>query len=141
MQHPTYEQIAVSESGIVATIEIRRGPNNFINTDMVGEIADALEVYDRTPGVRAIVLCSEGKHFCAGADFQNTHVAVTHAGTSIKASAVRYIVTEFGAVNLHGKTVRERALALIGIAHPQFREELLEVKSVYCRKDERRKRW
>jgi ribosomal protein S18 acetylase RimI-like enzyme len=39
---------------------------------------------------------------------------------------VHYIVTEFGAVNLHGKTVRERALALISIAHPQFREELLE---------------
>jgi enoyl-CoA hydratase/carnithine racemase len=36
---------------------------------MVGEIADALDVYDRTPEVRAIVLCAEGKHFCAGADF------------------------------------------------------------------------
>ena len=56
-------------SGIVATIEVRRGPNNFIDTDMVAEIADALEDYDRTPEVRAIVLCAEGKHFCAGADF------------------------------------------------------------------------
>ena len=65
----TYEHIAVSESGIVATIEVRRGPNNFIDTDMVAEIADALEGYDRTPEVRAIVLCAEGKHFCAGADF------------------------------------------------------------------------
>ena len=36
---------------------------------MVAEIADALEIYDRTPDVRAIVLCAEGKHFCAGADF------------------------------------------------------------------------
>src|SRR5271155_3990132 len=69
MGHGTYEHIGVSESDIVATIEVRRGPNNFIDTDMVAEIADALEVYDRTPGVRAIVLCAEGKHFCAGADF------------------------------------------------------------------------
>jgi GNAT superfamily N-acetyltransferase len=38
---------------------------------------------------------------------------------------VHYIVTEFGAVNLHGKTVRERALALINLAHPKFRGELL----------------
>src|ERR1700742_90087 len=69
MQHSTYEHIAVDTAGHVATIEVRRGPNNFIDTDMVGEIADALEIYDRTPDVRAIVLCAEGKHFCAGADF------------------------------------------------------------------------
>lgn len=69
MQHGTYEHIAVDVAGNVATIEVRRGPNNFIDTDMVAEIADALEVYDRTPDVRAIVLCAEGKHFCAGADF------------------------------------------------------------------------
>jgi enoyl-CoA hydratase/carnithine racemase len=65
----TYEHIGVEQSGMVATIEIRRGPNNFVDTDMVGEIADVLEGYDRTPEVRAIVLCAEGKHFCAGADF------------------------------------------------------------------------
>jgi enoyl-CoA hydratase/carnithine racemase len=69
MQHGTYEHIAVDVAGNIATIEVRRGPNNFIDTDMVGEIADALEVYDRTPDVRAIMLCTEGKHFCAGADF------------------------------------------------------------------------
>lgn len=69
MGHGAYDHIAVSESGIIATIEVRRGPNNFIDTDMVAEIADALDEYDRTPAVRAIVLCAEGKHFCAGADF------------------------------------------------------------------------
>ncbi|WP_374284071.1 acetyl-CoA hydrolase/transferase family protein [Novosphingobium sp.] len=37
---------------------------------------------------------------------------------------VRWIVTEYGAVNLHGKTMQERAEALIGIAHPKFRDEL-----------------
>ena len=65
----SYEHIGVTQSGIVATIEVRRGPNNFVDTDMVGEIADVLEGFDRTPEVRAIVLCAEGKHFCAGADF------------------------------------------------------------------------
>jgi len=38
---------------------------------------------------------------------------------------VHYLVTEYGAVNLKGKSTRERALAIIGIAHPDFREELL----------------
>jgi len=37
---------------------------------------------------------------------------------------VRWIVTEFGAANLHGKTLSERAEALIGLAHPRFRDEL-----------------
>jgi enoyl-CoA hydratase/carnithine racemase len=69
MQYGTYEHIGVDTVGFVATIEVRRGPNNFIDTDMVAEIADALEVFDRTAEVRAIVLCAEGKHFCAGADF------------------------------------------------------------------------
>ncbi|MFL5286770.1 MAG: enoyl-CoA hydratase/isomerase family protein [Rhodopila sp.] len=69
MQHGTYEHIGVETQGNIAIIEVRRGPNNFVDTDMVGEIADALEVYDRTPEVRAIMLCAEGKHFCAGADF------------------------------------------------------------------------
>ncbi|MFA6878563.1 MAG: butyryl-CoA:acetate CoA-transferase [Fusobacterium sp.] len=39
---------------------------------------------------------------------------------------VQFIVTEYGKVNLKGKTTWERAEALIGIAHPQFREELIE---------------
>ncbi|NQV42624.1 MAG: acetyl-CoA hydrolase/transferase family protein [Candidatus Marinimicrobia bacterium] len=37
---------------------------------------------------------------------------------------VHYIVTEFGIAHLHGKSLRERAKALIAIAHPDFREEL-----------------
>jgi len=37
---------------------------------------------------------------------------------------VMYVVTEYGMVNLKGKSVAERALALIGIAHPDFREDL-----------------
>jgi len=37
---------------------------------------------------------------------------------------VHWVVTEYGQVNLHGKTLRERAELLIGIAHPDFRGEL-----------------
>jgi RimJ/RimL family protein N-acetyltransferase len=39
---------------------------------------------------------------------------------------VHWVVTEYGAVYLHGKTIRERALALASIAHPDFRKELTD---------------
>ena len=76
-----YEHIGVTQSGMIATIEVRRGPNNFVDTDMVAEIADVLEGFDRTPEVRAIVLCSEGKHFCAGADFGSRGADGVNRGT------------------------------------------------------------
>jgi itaconate CoA-transferase len=38
---------------------------------------------------------------------------------------VEYIATEYGCVNLRGKSTRERALALISIAHPNFRDQLM----------------
>jgi 2-(1,2-epoxy-1,2-dihydrophenyl)acetyl-CoA isomerase len=53
----------------VATAEIRRPPNNFFDQGLIASLCDAFEALDRDEGCRAIVLCSEGKHFCAGANF------------------------------------------------------------------------
>ena len=61
--------IAVTQAGPIATIEMRQPPNNFVSVALIAAIADALEQRDRDPACRAIVLCAEGKHFCAGADF------------------------------------------------------------------------
>ncbi len=48
------------------------------------------------------------------------------AGVVTSRNHVRYVVTEFGVAELYGKTIRQRARALINIAHPQFRDELIE---------------
>ncbi len=53
----------------VATVEMRRPPNNFFSIELIGGIADELARLDGEAGCRAVVLCAEGKHFCAGADF------------------------------------------------------------------------
>jgi enoyl-CoA hydratase/carnithine racemase len=53
----------------VATVELRRPPNNFFDVAMIRRIADLYEAFAADRRVRVVVLCSEGKHFCAGADF------------------------------------------------------------------------
>lgn len=53
----------------VATVEIRRPPNNHFDADLIGRLAGALEDLAADGETRAVVLCSAGRHFCAGADF------------------------------------------------------------------------
>jgi 4-hydroxybutyrate CoA-transferase len=50
------------------------------------------------------------------------------AGVVTSRGLIRYVVTDYGVAYLHGKSIRERAKALIGIAHPKYRDELYE----YC---------
>lgn len=64
------EEIGVSIEGHVATVEIRRPPNNFLDADLISNLAGVLEGLDDERNVRAIVLASEGKHFCAGANLK-----------------------------------------------------------------------
>ncbi len=50
----------------------------------------------------------------------------TGAGVVTTRNHVRYVVTEYGVADLYGKTIRERAQALINVSHPDFKEELTE---------------
>ena len=61
--------ITVELEGHVAIVEIHRPPNNFFDYELIRAIADTYEMLDADDDCRAVVLCSEGKHFCAGADF------------------------------------------------------------------------
>lgn len=67
---PNGKDLTVDLAGHVATVEIHRPPNNFFDTELIREIADTYERLDEDPECRVILLCSEGKHFCAGANFQ-----------------------------------------------------------------------
>lgn len=63
----------------------------------------------------------------------------TGAGVVTSRGDVHYVVTEYGVAYLHGKTIRERALSLVNIAHPKFRAELLAClrRSHYVYEDEK----
>lgn len=52
------------------------------------------------------------------------------AGVVTTRGDVHYVVTEYGVAYLHGKSIRERVLSLIGIAHPKFRKELIQAAKV-----------
>ena len=89
-----------------------------------GGQSDFVRAANRSNGGKAfIVLPSTAKD-----DTISRIVPVLSPGTHVSTSKndVNYVVTEYGVAQLRGKSAKERALALIGIAHPAFREELRE---------------
>ncbi len=82
--------------------------------------------------VRGASMCPDGKAILAMPSTAkhgevSRIVPVFEAGTTVTTTRtdVHYIVTEYGIANLRGKSLRERAKLLIGIAHPNFRGQLL----------------
>jgi 2-(1,2-epoxy-1,2-dihydrophenyl)acetyl-CoA isomerase len=59
----------------VALVEFSRPPHNYFDATLIEAIADAYEQLERSGSCRAIVLCSEGKNFCAGANFAGPNPA------------------------------------------------------------------
>ena len=81
--------------------------------------------------VRGAAMCPDGKSILAmpstakkGTISRIVPVLDPGATVTTTRTDVHYIVTEYGAVNLRGKSLRERARLLISIAHPKFRDEL-----------------
>ena len=67
--HYDAPELIVSITDFVATVEIQRPPHNFFDFHLIRQIADTYEKVDADPNARAILLCSNGKSFCAGANF------------------------------------------------------------------------
>lgn len=64
------QDVGVSIENHVATVELRRPPNNFLDIDLIGNLASVLETLDGDDSCRSIVLAAAGKHFCAGANLK-----------------------------------------------------------------------
>src|SRR6266404_4465621 len=69
MVNSRFGDVSVSVNEYVALVEIHRPPHNFFDDQLIRDLADAFEALDGDPACRASVLASEGKAFCAGADF------------------------------------------------------------------------
>lgn len=62
------DDVTVALDDHIATVEFHRPPNNFFDVSLIEQLVEAVFALDEDPGCRAVVLCSEGKNFCAGAD-------------------------------------------------------------------------
>ncbi len=62
-------ELGIEIRDYVATVEIKRPPHNFFDFELIRQLAGTYEALDDDPACRAIVLCSDGKSFCAGANF------------------------------------------------------------------------
>lgn len=112
--------------------------NSAIEVDLTGQVcADSMghRIYSGIGGqmdfIRGATLSRGGKPILAlpstaarGTLSRVVPALKPGAGVVTTRGHVHWIVTEYGAVNLHGKTLRERAEALVSIAHPDFRAEL-----------------
>lgn len=133
--HPSHY---VNDPFIVAKNEKMRCINSALEVDLTGQVcADSIgdTIYSgiggqvdfvrgaaRSPGGRSIIaLESTAK----GGKISRIKVHLTPgAGVVTSRGDIHYVATEYGVAELFGKNLRQRAEALIGIAHPDFRAEL-----------------
>ena len=78
--HGSWGDVHATIDGHVAVVEVRRPPHNYFDVAMVGSLVAAFGDLDDTPDCRAIVLCSAGKNFCAGARLADDTPSVIDAG-------------------------------------------------------------
>jgi acyl-CoA hydrolase len=128
----------VNDPFVICQNERMVAVNSAIQVDLTGQVcSDSIgdTVYSGFGGqvdfVRGATRAREGKAIIALLSTAKTDQVSRistyldeGAGVVTSRADVHYVVTEFGVADLHGRTLRERAAALISIAHPKFREEL-----------------
>ncbi|MCK4379625.1 MAG: GNAT family N-acetyltransferase [Candidatus Lokiarchaeota archaeon] len=114
--------------------------NSARQIDLTGQVNAATEGYSFYSGLGETIDFMRGAAFSKGGkpiiiipsttrDGEKSRI-VPHldegAGILLSRGDAHYVVTEWGVAYLHGKTIRERVLELICIAHPKFRQSLLD---------------
>ncbi|NNF46025.1 MAG: GNAT family N-acetyltransferase, partial [Desulfofustis sp.] len=107
--------------------------------DLTGQVAADALAYNNFSGVTGIVDFFRGASMSEGGksilmltstrnnDQESRIVPVLNdSAVVLPRGEVQYVVTEYGSVNLFGKSIQERAIALISIAHPDFRDMLFD---------------
>jgi len=133
-----YPSDYVNDPGIISRHNKMVSINIAMAMDLTGQVAADALAYNHFSGVtgmldfiRGASLSDEGKSILlltsTTVDGKKSRIVPMLSDTDIVVPRgdVKYVVTEYGAVNLFGKSLQERAMAMISIAHPDFRGELL----------------
>jgi len=127
-----------NDSSVIRTFHRMIAINSAIEVDLTGQVvADSIgpRVYSGVGGqmdfMRGAALAPEGRAIIAlpstaagGTVSRITAMLQQGAGVVTTRAHVRTVVTEYGVAELFGRSIDERAEALIAIAHPDFRDEL-----------------
>ena len=108
-----------------------------LSVDLIGQVTNDLpkRLYSGIGGeadfIRGSILSDGGKSIIALPSTTESGKSrivpiLMYSPVALRAFEIQYVVTEYGIANLHGKTLRERVLSLIGIAHPKHRKWLLD---------------
>lgn len=89
-------ELRIERDGMVAILTVDRPPYNHVSVDLIRAIADAAEGVDRDPDLRAIVLRTAGKVFCAGADFAPSASGEIDAGGDFTRALYAQAIRLFG---------------------------------------------
>lgn len=88
MVGPTVRVNADGDDGEVAVVTLDNPPHNLLTEPLLRAVADA--VHDAADGARAVVLCSVGKSFCAGANFRSSDAPDPTVGSSFAAQTAAF---------------------------------------------------
>lgn len=88
-----YPDLRLRLDGAVATLEMCRPPHNYFDEAMMDGMVEALRHLDDDDRCRAVVLASNGKSFCAGADFSIPGMSQPGIGTRLYARALKIFQT------------------------------------------------
>ncbi len=127
----------VNNPSIIARHNKMVSMNTAIAMDLTGQAAADALPFNNYTGINGLVDFTRGAAMSKGGKSILMMTATSDHGKKsrivptlsdiavvVPRGDVHYVATEYGVVNLFGKTLQERAMALISIAHPDFRDEL-----------------
>ncbi len=127
----------VNDPGIIAQHNKMVSMNVAMAMDLTGQAASDALPHNHFSGVTGMLDFVRGSSMAPGgksilmmtatsADGQHSRIVPKLDDTAVVVPRgdVHYVITEYGAVNLFGKSLQERAMAMISIAHPEFRDIL-----------------